>query len=150
MRFLGMLARAGRTPRLGREEGENLGLGMATGGWRCLCCVSITFCTEGDGRAGGFSCQNPDEVDPHLFFFWWPGRVRRDASRGGSSPAGSSLAMSMISSGDVQKLPPLPQCLHVSKGYTRLVHGPPVGGICACKMKVVFGFSYLDLYSILC
>lgn len=54
------------------------------------------------------------------------------------------------SSGDVQKLPAPPQCLHVSKGYTGLTGGPPVGGICACKMKVVFGFSYSGLYSILC
>lgn len=46
----------------------------------------------------------------------------------------------------------LPKCLqmHVSKGYTGFIYGPPVGGICACKMKVVFGFSYSDLYSILC
>lgn len=36
----------------------------------------------------------------------------------------------------------LSRCLpmHVSKGYTGLIYGPPVGGICACKMKVVFGF----------
>lgn len=79
--------------------------------------------------------------------------MRRAAFRGRSSPDGSSLAISMtlgVSSGDVQKLPPLPQCLHVSKGYTGLIYEPPVGGICACKMKVVFGFSYSDLYSILC
>lgn len=55
-------------PRAG--AGEILALGMAAAGWRCLCWVSTTFCTEGDGG----QVVSPDKTQVRWIPpFLWPG-----------------------------------------------------------------------------